>query len=216
VGNYHLSVAYCRNTYHFASGWSERLGVDLLRAHFLNVGHGDCTIIEHPSGRLTMIDINNSQEFDPQTFAEELAEERQKLIAQSALARPFALSPTVYPPIGALSGYAEVIARAKKELTDPIEFLKRNYPGRRIWRFVLTHPDLDHMRGLKRLYENVGFENVWDTDHTKPTPQYRSEADKEDWEFYQRLRSGALGLTALKGSAAMVRKVSAAARNRML
>jgi competence protein ComEC len=190
--------------------------VDLLRAHFLNVGHGDCTIIEHPSGRLTMIDINNSQEFDPQTFAEELAEERQKLIAQSALARPFALSPTVYPPIGALSGYAEVIARAKKELTDPIEFLKRNYPGRRIWRFVLTHPDLDHMRGLKRLYENVGFENVWDTDHTKPTPQYRSEADKEDWEFYQRLRSGALGLTALKGSAAMVRKVSAAARNRML
>lgn len=24
----------------------------MLRVHFLNVGHGDCTIIEHPSGRL--------------------------------------------------------------------------------------------------------------------------------------------------------------------
>src|SRR4051794_20904123 len=29
--------------------------------HFLNVGHGDCTIIELPSGRLMMIDINNSK-----------------------------------------------------------------------------------------------------------------------------------------------------------
>jgi competence protein ComEC len=33
----------------------------MLRIHFLNVGHGDCTIISHPSGRLTMIDINNSK-----------------------------------------------------------------------------------------------------------------------------------------------------------
>ena len=44
----------------------------MLRVHFLNVGHGDCTIIKHPSGRLTMIDLNNSQDFDAETFAEEL------------------------------------------------------------------------------------------------------------------------------------------------
>ena len=31
-----------------------------IKVHFLNVGHGDCTIIEHESGRLSMIDINNS------------------------------------------------------------------------------------------------------------------------------------------------------------
>ena len=30
-----------------------------MKIHFLNVGHGDCTIIEHDSGRITMIDINN-------------------------------------------------------------------------------------------------------------------------------------------------------------
>jgi len=29
-----------------------------LVIHFLNVGHGDCTFIELPSGRLMMIDIN--------------------------------------------------------------------------------------------------------------------------------------------------------------
>jgi hypothetical protein len=50
----------------------------MLRVHFLNVGQGDCTIIKHPSGRLTMIDVNNSQDFDAETFAEELEEERRK------------------------------------------------------------------------------------------------------------------------------------------
>ena len=45
----------------------------MLRVHFLNVGHGDCTVIEHPSGRLTMMDINTSQEYDNNSFKELLA-----------------------------------------------------------------------------------------------------------------------------------------------
>jgi hypothetical protein len=32
-----------------------------VELHFLNVGHGDCTFIDLPSGRLMMIDINNSK-----------------------------------------------------------------------------------------------------------------------------------------------------------
>jgi hypothetical protein len=32
-----------------------------LIVHFLNVGHGDCTFVELPTGRLMMIDINNSK-----------------------------------------------------------------------------------------------------------------------------------------------------------
>jgi competence protein ComEC len=42
----------------------------MLRVHFLNVGHGDCTLIQHHSGRLTMVDINTSQEYDPDSFKE--------------------------------------------------------------------------------------------------------------------------------------------------
>jgi competence protein ComEC len=49
----------------------------MLRVHFLNVGHGDCTIVEHHSGRLTMIDVNNSQDYDAETFGEVLAEGRR-------------------------------------------------------------------------------------------------------------------------------------------
>ena len=58
----------------------------MLRIHFLNVGHGDCAIISHPSGRLTMIDINNSQDYDDESFQELLKEERQKADVYSGLA----------------------------------------------------------------------------------------------------------------------------------
>jgi competence protein ComEC len=156
----------------------------MLRVHFLNVGHGDCTIIKHPSGRLTMIDINNSQNFDAETYAEELAEERNKHSNSLGSLLGGGLG------LGGLSDHFAVAERAKRELTDPIGFLKDTYPGQRIWRFILTHPDLDHMRGLKALYENIGFDNFWDTDHSKTRPIFKNDADKDDWNFYQRLRSG--------------------------
>lgn len=44
-----------------------------IEIHFLNVGHGDCTLIEHESERLTMIDINNSKSL-PDLDEEALAE----------------------------------------------------------------------------------------------------------------------------------------------
>ena len=148
-----------------------------------------------------MIDINNSQDFDAETFADELAEEQQKL-------RSNPLTGSLYSGglgglgtlagVGPLSGYAAVLDRAKRELTDPIEFLKTYYPGQKVWRFILTHPDLDHMRGLKALYDHIGIDNFWDTDHTKTTPTFRSDADKEDWRFYQTLRGGSLGTYARK------------------
>jgi competence protein ComEC len=206
----------------------------MLRIHFLNVGHGDCTIIRHPSGRLTMIDINNSQEFDADTFAEELKEEERKSTNLSVLGSLFNSTPPLPivggglgllgttnplsgtgglgmrspgtnllmgllagemagPRQGTLSDYIAVQERQKRELTDPIDFVKKTYPNQRLWRFVLTHPDLDHMRGLKRLKEQVGFDNFWDTRHTKPTPNFRGDADREDWQFYQSLRRDGQG-----------------------
>ena len=147
-----------------------------------------------------MIDVNNSQDFDPETFAEELEEERRK--HQNALSGAFSggglgglggfgssggggllggLAGS--GGLGILSDYAAVADRAKRELTDPIEFVKRTYPNERLWRFILTHPDLDHMRGLKALYQNIGFNNFWDTDHTKTKPDFRGDADRDDWNF---------------------------------
>jgi len=152
-----------------------------------------------------MIDVNNSQDFDSETFAEELEEERRK--QRNALSGGFSsgglgglggFGGSSGGLLGGLAGseayrilreYAAVADRAKRELTDPIDFLKRTYPHERLWRFILTHPDLDHMRGIRSLYENIGFNNFWDTNHTKTRPDFRSEADKADWNFYQWLRS---------------------------
>ena len=195
------------------------VGGPMLRVHFLNVGHGDCTIIRHPSGRLTMIDINNSQQFDSKTFSEELAEERRKLqsnplaralgLAGVAPASPYSpsgvalgLAPAPVGLLGDMSDILEVIARQKRELTDPIDFMKRTYPNQTLWRYIQSHPDLDHMRGLKKLYECIGFENFWDTGHTKERPTFRSNsADRDDWDFYQLLRRAEIGKLYVRGSA---------------
>ena len=69
----------------------------MLQVDFLNVGHGDCTVISHPSGRLTMIDINNSQNYDSESFTELVKEERKKADAarawQAGLGSLFSQSP---------------------------------------------------------------------------------------------------------------------------
>ena len=118
-----------------------------------------------------MIDVNNSQDSDPETFAEELEEERKK--QRNALSGGFSggglgglggfggSGGSGGGLLGGLAGsggfgisseYAAVADRAKRELTDPIEFLKRTYRNETLWRFILTHPDLDHMRGLQAFY----------------------------------------------------------------
>ena len=167
--------------------------------HFLNVGHGDCTIVKHPSGRLTMIDINNSQSFDKESFQELVKTRLDEKKRNSSLGGIYnALIPqSGLGVFGELTkqreAEEEIKAEAKIELEDPVAFLQCVYPGQALWRFVMTHPDLDHMRGIKRLYETVGFTNFWDTKNTKPTPNFWGNDDRADWEFYQAIRSGQSG-----------------------
>jgi len=100
----------------------------MLGVHFLNVGKGNCTILDFPSGRLSMIDIDNSR----------------------------------------ISGDEEV-------LTDPIEYLLSNFKNPELFRFVLTHPDMDHMSGLDELANKVFIRNFWDTKHNKTISE-------DDWK----------------------------------
>jgi beta-lactamase superfamily II metal-dependent hydrolase len=155
----------------------------MMRVWFLNVGHGDCTIIEHPSGRLTMIDINNSQNYDAGSFQQLLAEE------------------TAGYGLFASKAAIEEAARRKmaQELVDPIAFFKEKFGNRSLHRFILTHPDFDHFRGLRRLFENVQVVNFWDTRNARTCVSFKNDADREDWAFYQALRGGRIqGVTLLK------------------
>lgn len=139
----------------------------MVKIHILNVGHGNCLIIEHAGGRITMVDINNGGELDPDTARE-------------------------LPPGGG------------EPLTNPVEYFLKNFPGRSIWRFIATHPDLDHLRGLAALRAaGIGITNLWDTEHNKELTEFKTDADKADWLEYQRLRgpnSPATVLRLLRGS----------------
>ncbi len=154
----------------------------MLTIHFLNVGHGDCTIIKFPSGRIAMVDINNSRVLDQET-ARELAEiygHSEKAILS------FGLRGLKIP---------EILTYEERFLTDPVEFYLSHYGREPVFRFILTHPDMDHMTGLYRLHraEQIRILNFWDTIHSveksdDPKDWENTPYDIRDWRTYQRLR----------------------------
>lgn len=119
-----------------------------LRIHFLNVGNGDCTIIEMPDGELMMIDIfngNNSNYFS--------------------------------------------------KMTNPIKYLKSYLNKKEIYRYIQTHPEMDHMDGFAELDRNFSIINFWDTENKKPQPDFNSFyaiGTKYDWSAYQKFKKNSL------------------------
>ena len=121
-----------------------------MKFHFLNVGNGDCNIIEHNSGRVSVIDIN---------FL------RSKLEEQG--------------------NYNQ-----KENPEHPIEYLQNLLNNNlSIFRFILTHPDLDHMRGITELFDIFTIQNFWDTENSKKIEKFQSDGDEKDWNFYEELRN---------------------------
>ncbi len=125
--------------------------------HFLNVNNGDCSIIEHNTGRISLIDVCNARK-------EEKIIERMESVAGS----------------GNLNQKAHPV--------NPIQYL-RNHNINSIFRFVLTHPDMDHMDGIKDLVEEFKPANFYDTDNKAEKDFSRSTIYREDdWKFYKNLR----------------------------
>ena len=152
-----------------------------LTIHFVNVGRGDCTIIEFDSGRIVMVDINNSKV---------LPNEDKKSLAKSL-------------------GYSDIhilVAEAKRTLlkgldryenllADPVDYLKEEYPNAAISTFILTHPHMNHMSGLSKLVsqECISISNFWDTNNFKKmsTADFQNSPNEyADWVQYQTLRAG--------------------------
>lgn len=137
----------------------------MTKLHFLNVDEGDCSIIEHENGKVTMIDIccGNIE-------LEEVATDY-----------------TTTESVGGIRGNF----RQKEHPNNPISYLRKRGINT-IFRYIQTHPDMDHMDGLKELYKMVPILNFWDTKNTKK--QTFNENDKAgkylkvDWDCYQYLR----------------------------
>jgi len=169
-----------------------------LDIHFLNVGHGDCIIVEFPE-RLTVIDINNCKSFGKTTENE--LRKRNKPHETNPLLM-YGLFGNPVQPKSLLQVMTESVEANRKlqeqkdDLTNPIDFLKARFPGRPIFRYIQSHPDMDHMAGLYSLWaeENVPIVNFWDTRHCIEKDEVamsRGEVnhDVRDWQTYKYLRN---------------------------
>jgi competence protein ComEC len=76
-------------------------------------------------------------------------------------------------------------------LVDPISWC-RDALGESVFRFILSHPDADHMAGLRRILldEELDVMNFWDIPHkrTRTENDCRTEEAWHDWLAYQGLR----------------------------
>jgi competence protein ComEC len=134
--------------------------------HILNVGRGSCTVIVSPSGRASMIDINDGGKLRPEEY-----EAIKKRSSFSFLAEA-------------------LIEKEEQMLDDPIDWF-RTHVGTSMWRFILSHPDKDHMAGIRHLLSGssgIDVCNFWDYDHSRT----RVEADYPnnpagwlDWRWYE-------------------------------
>lgn len=132
--------------------------------HFLNVLEGDCSFMQHNSGNITMIDVNNASKVTTQYKS------------TNAIFESFSLPKGNY--------------NQKKYPVNPIDYLNK-FSINNIFRFVLTHPDMDHMGGIKELFENKTITNFWDTENNKDMGNFNdSPYNEDDWIFYQSLRKG--------------------------
>ena len=157
-----------------------------MKIHFLNVGHGDCTIIEHLNGHLTLVDINNGEELDEKSL--------------DSLAEEYHLEPLAWAIAGVLHNRRQLLEEKGYDivLTNPIEYLNKYFSGQNIFRYIQTHPHMDHMRGLAALNQSAHvIVNLWDTQHSF-TPSSLSSSQQDDWNAYNSLRGGNSPATVLR------------------
>jgi beta-lactamase superfamily II metal-dependent hydrolase len=132
--------------------------------HILNVGAGSSTVIESPSGRVSMIDTNDGgalRSYEKRSLAEIY----------------FGLNKARQLEAG---------------LVDSIEWVRERL-GPDLWRFVLSHPDADHMSGIRRILRDGELQpsNFWDLPHVRHRGRnyvFRTEGERQDWLAYQAFR----------------------------
>lgn len=158
----------------------------MLRIHFINVGHGDCCLIEFPhTGRNYMVDIN---------MTDAMAEGRDAEIPEG-----FGFSPADIPEL--IHAYKTGFYNATENIhrhdplrhllprQNPIEYLKKR-KIQSIFRFISTHPHMDHLAGLAGLLESVRVANFWVLPNKFVPVGYEalSELRKNDWHLYAAIR----------------------------
>ena len=134
--------------------------------HFLNVKEGDCSVIQHRSGRVSVIDVCNAKQSSSSESRSEMASARE---VTRAVGGNF---------------------NQKAHPVNPVAYLKEHGIDS-IHRFILTHPDMDHMDGIRALFGEFPPFNFWDTNNQKEMASSSwtsSPYNQADWDLYKNLR----------------------------
>ncbi len=152
----------------------------MSRVHFLNVNDGDCSIIEHNTRRVTVIDVSAAKQPAAKALKGAIRFSAGEVLLENARQRS---------KIAGVSGNFN-----RSEYPDnPIEYMaERGIDA--VFRFISTHPDMDHLDGIKAFFQRFKPANFWDTDNTKELEEFDyGRYNPEDWEFYTSLRDGGTG-----------------------
>ncbi|MEJ1362743.1 MAG: hypothetical protein RPU34_17010 [Candidatus Sedimenticola sp. (ex Thyasira tokunagai)] len=143
------------------------------RFHFLNVKNGDCSIIEHGSGHVSVIDICNAR-----------LEENEKALSIFESVMFQMESEQLAVATSARKNYGQ-----KSNAVNPIRYL-RDQGLTDIFRLAITHPDMDHMDGLVDFFKYCMPANYYDTNNKKEMSNGwdGSPYREEDWLLYKKLR----------------------------
>lgn len=145
------------------------------QVHFLNVRDGDCNVIQHVNGHVTVIDVCNAA---PVVMIPDIP----VIMAPKVSLRTLLGGP---PPLPGDFGQ-------KDFPVNPIEYLKER-DITHVFRFILTHPDMDHMDGVKEFFKQFSPTNFWDTNNNKAidwNKKPHGKFNEADWKFYLSLRDG--------------------------
>ncbi len=135
------------------------------KIHFLNVNQGDCTILEHNSNRITVFDIS----------AGNIERKRSAAASYKALR-------SITPAKGNF--------RMCQHPTNPLDYLS-DMKVNEIWRFTLSHPDMDHLDGFNSLLDEFQVLHFWDSGARKDKPDFSTYGGykEEDWDRYVKVIS---------------------------
>ena len=73
--------------------------------------------------------------------------------------------------------------------TNPLDYLSKKLGLTDIWRFILSHPDMDHLDGFDTLLEQFHVQNFWDSGANRKKPDFSNYGGykEEDWDRYARV-----------------------------
>jgi len=135
----------------------------MSRLHFLNVLEGDCTIIQHNSSHVSVVDVCNGNS------EEDIIKSKAEILAEKYLIEA--------------GNYNQ-----KENPVNPISYMS-SIGVKSIFRFILTHPDMDHMDGIAKLFDRFKPRNFWNVRNSKQLDlSKQNRYSPDDWEFYKQLR----------------------------